>query len=299
VHLGASMLGDTKKLMKSILSLLIASLAICELAFAEPAERSEISSTLMRSTFKIMGLDAKGGSRVGTVFILGQPDPSNPAQAFFILITAAHVLDDIVNDSATLFLRKRTGETFSKHPFELRVRDHGKPLWVKHGEVDIAAMRVSLPTNADISILPTTLLAEDASLERFEVHPGDELFVLGYPYGVESNEAGFPILRSGHIASFPLVPTKTSKTFLLDFEVFEGNSGGPVFLYSQSRVYGGGTHAGSVRMLMGVVSQERSISETVKTLDQVSTKRHKLAIAVCVHASFIRELIEKLPSAVK
>ena len=34
----------------------------------------------------------------------------------------------------------------------------------------------------------------------------------------------FPILRSGRIASFPLVPTSTTMAFLLDFPVFSGTA---------------------------------------------------------------------------
>ena len=43
------------------------------------------------------------------------------------------------------------------------------------------------------------------------------------------------IRASGRIASYPITPTSKTRTFLLDFEVFEGNSGGPVFLYERIR----------------------------------------------------------------
>jgi S1-C subfamily serine protease len=98
-------------------------------------------------------------------------------------------------------------------------------------------MYVRLPTTADIDFLPMTVLASDKELEELEIHPGDRLFSLGFPLGVEANEAGFPILRSGNIASFPLLPTSKTKTFLFDFAVFGGNSGGPVYFEDVNRRY--------------------------------------------------------------
>jgi len=118
--------------------------------------------------------------------------------------------------------------------------------------------------------------------------------VLGFPFGAEANEEGFPILRSGRVASYPLVPSTKTKTFLLDFEVFKGNSGGPVFLYDRNRIYGGSIHIGTTNFLLGLVSKEGEMTEQVKSIDQTVIKRHRLALAEVVHASLIREAIERL-----
>ena len=79
--------------------------------------------------------------------------------------------------------------------------------WTRHPQADVAAMYIRLPVDVLPSILPTTLLAEDEGLKAYGLHPGDELNCLGYPLGAESNPSGFPILRSGKIASYPLLPT--------------------------------------------------------------------------------------------
>ncbi len=138
-------------------------------------------------------------------------------------------------------------------------------------------------------------MTSDFQGEKFHVHPGDQLFVLGFPYGDEANDAGFPILRSGRIASYPLTPTNLHKTFLLDFEIFKGNSGGPVLFYSETRVYGGSTHIGSVQFIMGVVSQERELTEKVESLSETVVRKHKLGLAVISQANFVSELINMLP----
>jgi len=80
--------------------------------------------------------------------------------------------------------------------------------------VDVAVMYTLLPRDIDILLLSTAMLADDEVLKKFEIHLGDELICLGYPLGAEATEAGFPILRSGKIVSYPLIPTKQTKTFL-------------------------------------------------------------------------------------
>lgn len=273
--------------MKRLLIISISLLLFSSSPHAE--ESSNIASILMRSTFKI-----QQGNSVGTVFIIGEPAEYDPKCAYYVLMTASHVLNSIKDENATIFLRKKIGKKFVKYPFVISIRRNGSPLWVSHPEVDVAAMRIALPRDADIQLISTDLLATDEFIEKYEVNPGDDLLVLGFPYGAESNEAGFPILRSGKIASYPLIPTKMTKTLLLDFEVFSGNSGGPVFMCSRNRAYGGATHIGVVRQLMGIVSQEKQIVEHVKSIDQEVLKKHKLCLALVVHTSFLKELLNML-----
>lgn len=250
----------------------------------------DITTILMRSTFKI-----QCNNTIGTVFIMGEPSLDDPDKLFFVLITAAHVLEGMKSDMATLHLRKEERGKFTRLEYKVQIRKEGNPLWIRHPDVDVAAMRVMLPKDADVYLIPTTFIGNDKILEEFQVHPGDQLFVLGFPYGAEANEAGFPILRSGLIASYPLTPTERTKTFLLDFEVFSGNSGSPVLFYAENRKYGEGIHIGSIQFIMGVVSQEKELMERVESLSETVIRKHKLALAVVAHASFVADLIKMLP----
>lgn len=245
---------------------------------------------MMRSTFQI-----SDGQSAGTVFIMGRPDPVATQTAYYILITADHVLSGFPGDVATITLRSFENGNYKPLFHQIKIRESGKPIWVKHPNADVAAMNVALPRNCDLQLISTDLLATDELLKEFEVQPGDELFVFGYPLGLPSNEAGFPILRSARIANFPITPVASTVTFLLDFEIFPGNSGGPVLFNSQNRFYSGGTHIGITRFLMGIVSQELAPSQTFNTLDETITKRYKLKVAVAVHAIFVKEIIKLLP----
>ena len=276
--------------MRTLRKILIFAFILAPLVAAAGEEQLDVATVIMRSTFKIQGEES-----LGTVFIMGEPSSDKPDVSYYVLITAAHVLEAIKSDVATLHLRKQDGDKFVRLLYPVQIRNKGIPLWTRHPDVDVAAMRVRLPRDADMRLISTNLLGTDKILDEFRVHPGDQLLVLGFPYGAEANEAGFPILRSGRIASYPLTPTRNTKTFLLDFEVFKGNSGGPVLFYAENRFYGGGTHIGTTQFIMGVVSEEMELTEHVKTLSETVERKHRLSLAVIAHSSFVGDLIRMLP----
>ncbi len=173
----------------------------CSLPCSAIETEPDINTILMRSTFKIQG----DNNTLGTVFILGQPQTKNRG-AKFILVTAAHVLNEISGDFATIFLRKNNRNNYTKYPYRIKIRDGKKNYYKTNNNVDVAVMYVALPKEIDILLASTEILADDAAIEKFEIYPGREVKILGYPFGVESNKWGFPILRSGDISSYPLTP---------------------------------------------------------------------------------------------
>lgn len=278
---------------KALRILCVAFLWVSQLP-AQQAPRVELNTLLMESTFKI-----EGRGSIGTGFLLGRPDPNQPGRSRAVLVTAAHVLEDAQGDEITLVMRRRRGpQEWERLPVTIPIRNGGVPRWTKHPDADVAVMYVTVPPGAVTELLPTTLLAEDAVLAELEVHPGDELNCLGYPLGQESNAAGFAVLRSGNIASYPLLPTKQTKTFLLDLRVFNGNSGGPVYFVDANRVYGGRLHlAVEHHFIMGLVTSEIRITQEIQELYGSRQEVYPLALAQVVHASLIREAINLLPPA--
>ncbi len=195
----------------------------------------DINTALMKATFKIEGRTAQGQPTIGTAFVMGRPSAhplgDQPQKFRIVLITAAHVLNEMQGDQAILHLRRRVStDNWVRIPFPIRIRASGQAIWKKHPDADVAVMYIDLPRDVPIEQFSTDMLADDKIMEKYEVHPGDELKCLGYPFGLESNDAGFPVLRSGKIASYPLLPTASTRTFLFDFRVFKGNSGGPVYI---------------------------------------------------------------------
>lgn len=246
----------------------------------------ELNTLLFESTFKISQPLSATTETVGTTFVLGRPLPSDPTHWRYVLVTAKHVLEDMPGDFAQWHLRAKGPEgKWKRHVVALQIRDKGTPAWRSHSSADVAAMYVSVPF-AIPSMLPMAMLAGDEVFQKFEIHPGDGLNCLGFPMGRESNDAGFPVLRSGKIASYPLHPSDAYPTYMFDFEVFGGNSGGPVYLVESNRNFGGNTVIGKVQFIAGLVSQ------------QAVHVNERLALSIVVHSRYIVDTINLLPTPV-
>ena len=288
-------LGRWKQYMRPILVttlfLLLAAISKAEEAKQPTESTMNIHVAMMQSTCKLVG----PGS-TGTGFIVGKPNSKDPKSLFYTLVTANHVLTGMQGDVAVMvFRRLKNQDEWERIEVPVQIRKDGKDLWAKHKDVDLAAICVPLPKDAVRVVVPQSLLLDDKEIEKYEISPGAELLCLGYPFGAESNSEGFPILRSGKIASYPILPTKKTKTFLFDFTVFRGNSGGPVYLYEKSPVYGGSMHLGSIHGIMGVVTSERNITEQISQLYERRETTTPLALGEVIHASFVRELMDSLP----
>ncbi len=138
------------------------------------------------------------------------------------------------------------------------------------------------PEFAKAAIRQNYLPAED-SFETYPVSAATEMMALGFPRGLSANSAGFPILRSGRVASYPLSPAKVFPTFLLDFSVFPGNSGGPVFvsraLKTGPLVQASDGGEAAPGFIAGLLTQ------------QVELNNERLEIGIVTHARYIRETI--------
>jgi hypothetical protein len=282
-----------RKTRLSVFPILILAIGMAgQPSLAQQGTAVELNTLLMQSTFLI-----QGGDQAGTAFVLGRPVRNDPLKARYVMITAAHVLQGIPGEQAILHVRvEQGGSQWNRVPVPIKIRDRGHELWTKHPAADVAVMYVGLPKEVVIPLVSTNLFADDARLSAFEIHPGDEVNSLGYPLGEASNPAGFPILRSGKIASYPLLPTRETRTFLMDFRVFKGNSGGPVYLVQSSRTYGSGVRLGqTVALLLGLVSGERLQAQQVVGPYSAELRELQLGLAVVVHASLIIEAINLLP----
>lgn len=219
--------------------------------------------------------------RVGTGFLIDAPRPDGQPRT--VLVTAHHVLDGMPAADARIGWRVETsdgGWRFAPEPLHIR-QETGEPVWTRHPERDIAVMEVSAPPAFARAAIPLGWLAEAWSLDAWQVGPGDELLTLGYPRGYSSNTAGFPILRAGRVASWPLTPIRRFPVFLLDFPVFPGNSGGPVFWTPSARKRPGTTEPENA-FIAGLLSQEVRVND------------EQLEIGVVTHAAYVREAIEML-----
>lgn len=258
---------------------------------AEPEQQEsfEINTQLMETTFRITGPSSKqaGATTGGTVFLMGKPIGNGKAS--YVMVTAAHVFDDIAGEQAAItFHYKDADGKYRQVEYPIKIRDGDRALYTKHSSVDVAALYVQMPAQfQSVKILDIALLLKDEWITQFEIHPGDELLCLGFPL-FASGEHGYPILRGGTIASYPLVPQKEYKTWLFDFRVFPGNSGGPVYFADRNRTYGKVTHLGeTIQFVVGLVTQQ-AFAPLVGNRD--------LQLGIIIPATYIRETLDMLPA---
>ena len=248
----------------------------------------------MESTFRIQGRASDGRPALGTGFLLRKSDAKDPPNHRVVLVTAAHVFSNMAGDSVTLMMRRQDDSGWRDVPVIVSIRSNGRNLWTQNNRADVAALYLSdIPAKVAAKLIPTTALANDDRLTEYDIHPGDELNVLGYPLGY-SSAGGFAVLRSGKIASYPILPTLNNPFFLLDFRVFKGNSGGPVYVSLPFRATGGGLGVSQTPFIAGLVSEEVSATEQFQGLYENRSETYPLGLAKIVPASFIIETINSL-----
>ena len=259
-----------------IVMIFIACTSITAFGADEPQD-VDFNTQLMRATVKI-----SHDQSTGTGFILTKGDK-------YLLITAAHVFSQTPGDETTVLFRSKQSEgEYTKEPTKLVIRNDGKPLWTNHPTEDVAVIRIVPSNNADLPQLTLDDLATDDDLRKYKIHPGDNLACLGYPHRVEASSAGFPLLRNGPVASFPLLPTAKTRTFFMSMNTFEGDSGGPVSLARESQ----SNPDSEIRLIVGLVSGQQFLDEEAKMIYGTTKLRHRLGLAIVVHASFVKETVD-------
>lgn len=247
----------------------------------------DLSVDLIKATVQLEQPLGDGSRTVGTGFLISDPTPDGKPRT--ILVTAAHVFEKMPSMSARIGYRVQGADGAWRYdPESLKIRDGDHPLWVKHPTRDVAAMVIEAPPEFVKAAIPLNYLAQDDTFSTFNLGPGDEMMALGFPRGLSANPAGFPILRSGRVASYPLAPATTFPTFLMDFSVFPGNSGGPVFMAEGARRRPGASESQEVQFVAGLLTQ------------QVELSGERLEIGIVTHAKFIREtlaLVDRAPGA--
>lgn len=215
---------------------------------------------------------------VGTGFLVSVPREG--AAPEILLVTAGHVFERMPSNEVRIGWRvKGANGAWQFSPTRIAIRNDKGPLWVQNPRQDVAVIAVQVPAFYKDKAIPLSWLADERTFDRYRVSPGDEMMTLGYPHGYSANTIGFPILRAGRLASYPVGPVSSFPTFLIDLTAIPGNSGGPVFM--NEPVAGGKT----VTVVSGILTR------------QVEVNSQRLELGLVTHAIFVRQTIEQLYAA--
>ena len=215
---------------------------------------------------------------MAAAFIVMHRDPALGQGKVPVVFTSYHVLKTVnhgpliigvrmpgEDDDPAIALLKLYPDTHQKRPF-----------YVKHPGSDVAAFPLHLPEELT-GVVDLSSFIQDRHLARpgRRLHTGTDVSFLGYPDVLPGTSGAFPVLRSGRVASYPLGTPASEGRFLINADVYPGDSGAPVFV---SRKRGS-------PWLAGMIIQR--VSETTDTFSH---------LAIAVDADTIRETLALLPN---
>ena len=224
-----------------------------------------------------------GPALTGTGVLVSDPAPDGTPRV--VLVTARHVLQNIGAGPVYLGLHLKNPDGTWRLEWRAEPStDQGRPLWTRHPAYDVAVLPVAVPPEAAAAAIPVSWFADADTLAREDVEAGDPVEVLGYPAGYAADNRGFPILRLGHLASYPLTPASEA-TFLIDFPVVSGNSGGPVFVSRR---------VGKRPALVGAEGPQPDEFIAGIVAQQIVPGGQSISLGLAVHSLYVRQTLELL-----
>lgn len=170
-----------------------------------------------------------------TGFLYGHIPPGQTQQGYVYLVTNRHVVEDV----PLLYMRFNPAVEHSraKHYGCPLLDRSGRPLWCGHPDpdIDVAVIPFDFPEMRVSERLSELMFSSQHTaymVDRMRelVCEGDDVFILGFPLGAVGSFRNAPVVRRGCIAQVQELYSGHADSYLVDAEVFPGNSGGPVVL---------------------------------------------------------------------
>ena len=252
-------------------------LALCVSCYSSRSfGASEPVEDLLAATYRL-----DDGEHSGTCFLVKETAAECPRPKQAILVTAKHVLEQMIGDECELILRSKSEDgDYVRRGVSIAIRRERNRLWTQHPDVDVAALRIELPDDVETTLISVDQIAGEDQLIDRTVRVGQETWIACYPAKLEANHAGWPILRKGSIASHPLIPLKETRTLLVDYSVFGGDSGAPVAVIVKDRL-----------MIVGLASSMQRQTDRTSIPFEDRVVHTPLALSIVVQAPFLRETI--------
>ena len=195
-----------------------------------------IIPTFFRDSVVALGVKNINGEDawIGTGFLVARKDDKDATMGTVYLITNKHV----VKDHSILFSHFNYDESLGGEDLILPLVDSdGKKKYSEHPneQVDVIAIQINPDVIKERKLKLRFILLEDHSLtlsemEKTGVEEGALVYAMGFPMNLMEKSVNSPICRLGCISRVAdaFVNPDTTNLFLVDTQVFPGNSGGPI-----------------------------------------------------------------------
>lgn len=239
---------------------------------AAAAAATDASLAALEATVRL-----HGGGKSGTAFLVALP-----ADGPRLLVSAAHTFENMAGDSGTIVARSPAADgRWQRSEVAITIREGDKPLWVRHQTADVAVLPWTPPEGVGVVAFPFERLATAAAFDAGEVRVGQRVRVACYPAQTEANAAGWPVLRTGAIATHPLAPAAGLERFFVDYSHYGGDSGAAVV-----------RDDGGEPLVVGVVVAMQRQTDRVTSPFEEKTVHTPLGLAITVPSSLVHETIE-------
>ncbi|WP_242903469.1 serine protease [Lysobacter sp. CFH 32150] len=213
------------------------------------------------------------------------------------LVTNKHVL----NGKDNIIVRFGNSDHSGVLDYPVQLQDANGAIWIGHPAPDIDVAAISINAHVlrrDTAAFEFFSLDKNAvgiaEMRSMGVSEGDGVFVLGFPMGIVAEQTMFVIARAGCIARVRDVLNSHASAFLIDANIFPGNSGGPVVI-SPELASITGTQAIHRSALIGIVKsyvpyQDVAISKQTGNARVIFEENSGLALVETVDS--IRTAVE-------
>jgi S1-C subfamily serine protease len=246
----------------------------------------DFTTAMIQATVQVEQTSQTPPFQTGTGLLISDPTPDGTPR--IVLLTARHVIERVGGPALQIGLHLHNPDGSWRREWRPEpVQEGERPLWVRHPVYDVAVLPVTVPPETAALAIPAAWLADAGTFERQDVRPGDPLGALGYPQGLSADPRGFAILRVGRLASYPLAPGGEG-TFLLDYPVTSGDSGGPVFA---SRRFGRRPEA------EGALGPQPDEYVAGMVTQQIVPGGQPIGLGLVVQAVYLRQTLQLLDAA--
>lgn len=237
---------------------------------------------------------------IGTCFVVGVKPTVVPAESlrFKYVVTAKHVVQKTDGSyPKTLVLRANKSDggmgylvtTLAATNSPLKIYTHSDP------SIDLAVIPILSGVGAlRIKYVEDDFFANADNIKSLSIREGDEMFFLGLFTPFAGARENIPIYRFGRLSmlteeKIPWDPDPPQNLYLMETQVFGGNSGAPVFFYFDERRNPGGLKFLLAGVVKGFFRDWSEIKVVNARLTPIAPDNNGIAAVVPAH--YIREIL--------
>ncbi len=169
---------------------------------------------------------AKEGDKLGgSGFVIGVKSEATDTISYTYVVTNSHVIEHFDNPVVRVNIFEN----------EMQYLVSRKDQWKEHSTDDIVILPIKIEDYQNLGFLQFNESLDESIIEKFNIGPGDDTYMIGRFINHEGKERNLPSVRFGNISMMPIEPVlhrgRPQDFFLVEVRSIPGYSGSPVFVH--------------------------------------------------------------------